>query len=116
MRVFGRITNPNGSKTWVTVQTTASGSNDYVYLTALCQVCQLSLSESPFYANNGLPAQQVVMQQVYPDYYMMLIQQQYAPFFASLIISRQPDFTPTYAINITTHSGVKLNASVQVPM
>ncbi|MHB8817314.1 MAG: hypothetical protein ACYDAE_29180, partial [Steroidobacteraceae bacterium] len=84
----------------------------------LCQVLKLSLNESPFYADWGIPAHDSVVQQVFPDYYVSLIQQRFAPSFASLIISRNgvdPDGNPLYQVNVTTHQGVKLNASVPVP-
>jgi hypothetical protein len=110
MRTYGRVTNADGSLSWVEVQTDAQGANDLVMLTTLCQVCQLSLGESPFYASYGLPAKNSIVQQVAPDYYMALIQQQFAPFFASLSIARQAGTTPTYQVNVITHSGVVLSA------
>lgn len=114
MRTYGRVTNSSGSLSWVEVQTDAQGNNDLVMLTTLCQVCQLSLGESPFYASYGLPAKNSIIQQVAPDYYMAIIQQQFAPFFASLSIVRQSGVTPTYGVNVVTHSGVVL--STQVPV
>ncbi len=100
---------------WVEVSTDANGNNDLVYVTALCQVLQLNLNESPFYANFGIPAIQAVQQQIPPDYYVALTQQAYAPYFASLLISRVGGVTPTYQINVLTHSGVRITASVQIP-
>lgn len=96
--------------------TDANGNNDLVYLTTLCQVLKLSLGESPFYANYGLPARQSVMQQVWPDYYVSLVQQTFAPYFAMLSISKQPGtITPTYKVTVITHSGVPLSALVAIP-
>jgi hypothetical protein len=115
MRVYGRTTDANGNKTWVVVQTDANGNNDLVYVTALCQALQLNLGESPFFATSGIPAQQSVIQQVAPDYYVTLTQQAFAPFFASLVISRQSSPTPTYQVAITTNLGVKINASIPIP-
>lgn len=86
-----------------------------VYVTALCQVLSLSLNESPFWSTSGIPAQQSVMQQVAPDYYVAITQQAYAQYFASLQITRQANPTPTYRVNVITHSGVQINASVSVP-
>lgn len=114
MRTYGRITNPDGSLSWVVVQTDAQGNNDLVMLTTLCQVCQLSPGESPFYASYGIPAKNSIVQQVAPDYYMAIIQQQFAPFFASLSIVRLPGVTPTYGVNVITHSGVVLSAQVPI--
>lgn len=117
MRVYGRVIDPaTGKKKWVVVQTDANGSNDLVYVTALCQVLKLNLGESPFFANAGIPAQESVIQQIFPDYYLSLIQQAYAPYFASLLITRQTaNFPPTYTVQVMTHQGVKLNRSVQIP-
>ena len=123
MRTYGRIPNPayvpGGAARqflWVEVTTDASGNNDLVYLTTLCQVLKLSLGESPFYANYGLPARQSVVQQVWPDFYVSLVQQTFSPYFAMLSISKQTGTTtPTYNVNVITHSGVSLNAVVQVP-
>lgn len=114
MRTFGRTTNANGSLTWVEVQTDAQGNNDLVMVTTLCQVCQLSIGESPFYASYGVPAKNSIVQQVAPDYYMALIQQQFAPFFASLSIARQAGSSPTYQVTVITHSGVVLSAQVPI--
>jgi hypothetical protein len=90
-----------------------------VYLTTLCQVLLLNLGESPFYASQGIPAQQAVSQQVPPDYYVALTQQNFAGYFASLNIQRTspnvPGQTPTYEVSVTTNQGIVLNASVPVP-
>lgn len=118
MRLYGRINqNPDGTGgTWVVVTTDTNGQNDLVYVTALIQVLKLSLGESPFYASAGIPSAQSVIQQVFPDYYVSLIQRAYAPYFASLQISRRSnDFPPTYSVSITTNAGVKINASVPIP-
>jgi hypothetical protein len=117
MRIYGRITNPDGSKTWVTVQTDpATGSNSWVYLTALCQAFLLNLGESPFYANFGLPAQQSVIQQIAPDFYVQRTQQQFAQYFASLIIAKDPtQAVPTYNVNVTMLDGTPASVTLQVP-
>ena len=111
MRTYGRIWSGGapgkGTPTWVEVTTDASGFNDYVWLTTLCQVLQLDRGESPFYANCGIPGQQSVIQQVWPDYYVQLTQQQFAGHFASLTLAKLDGPTPTYRINVTTQSGVK---------
>ena len=93
--------------------TDANGYNDAVYLTTLCQVLQLNLNESPFYSNFGLPAVPDVLQQVQPDFYMTRIQQQFAPYFASLIITKLGSDPPAYRINVVQNNGSV--AVVQVP-
>lgn len=115
MRTYGRITLPDGSRQWQEVTTDANGNNDLVWLTTLTQVLQLNLGESPFYATYGIPAQQSVIQQIFPDYYVALTQQLFSQYFASLIITKQPGSTPTYNITVVTHQGVTINASVSIP-
>ena len=117
MRSYGRTYDANGNPTWQQVNTDANGNNDLVWVTTLCQVLLLNLQESPFYASYGLPAQQSVIQQVFPDYYVAVTQQIFAPYFASLLITKQTGTaTPTYNVSVTTHQGVKINATVAIPI
>ena len=121
MRTYGRIQvgyNPDQTPhyEWKVIQTAADGSNDLVYVTTLAQVLKLNLNESPFYANYGIPAKQSVLTQIFPDYYVYVTQQQFAPFFASLLITRVPQVTtPTYNVNVLTHQGTRLNYNVPIP-
>jgi hypothetical protein len=117
VRVYGRITNPDGSKTWEVVQTDpATGSNEWVYLTALCQALLLNLGESPFYADVGLPGQQSVIQQIQPDFYVTRIQQRYSQYFASLIVAKDPSqANPTYNVKVTMFDGTPASVTVQIP-
>jgi hypothetical protein len=116
MRVWGRLYYEDGTSQWTAVTTDQNGFSDEVYITALAQVCYLSPGESPFYAQYGIPARQSVLSQVYPDYYVARTQQQYAQFFASLILSRLPNLpaagkdgpTPQYRFGIVTHRGAVL--------
>lgn len=75
----------------------------------------MSVGESPYFGDWGLPAQQSVIQQVFPDYYVSLMQQRFSPYFASLLVAKSASSTPTYGVTIVTHQGVKLNASVPIP-
>lgn len=115
MRTYGRQTQADGSLKWVEVSTAADGNNDLVWIVTLCQTLKLVLNESPFFANYGIPAIQSVITQVFPDFYVSRTQQQYAQYFASLIVYRQPLPTPNYTINITTNNGEKLGLSMDVP-
>lgn len=115
MRTYGRTYDSNGTPTWVEVQTDPVNGDDLVYVTALCQVLKLNLQESPFYADWGIPAKPSVVQQIFPDFYVSLVQQRFASRFAALAIARENLPTPTYNVNITTHAGVKLNAMVPIP-
>lgn len=103
---------------WVEVDTAANGTNDLLMVTAMCQTMLLNYGESPIFANWGIPAQQSVLQQIYPDLYMAIIQQQYAQQFASLTIKRAfaaDGFTPVYDVVVITHQGVLLTASITIP-
>lgn len=101
----------DGSWVWQEVQTASNGDNTDVWLTTLIQTLQLVTGESPFYSNRGIPAIQSVVQQVFPDFYVNQIQQQFSPYFASLIISKLPSATPTYQINIITKQGAQINGT-----
>jgi hypothetical protein len=109
MRVYGRSATTGQ---WVEVQTDASGANDYVYITALIQCLKLNINESPFWANWGIPAQQSVVQQIFPDFYVSLMQQRFSPYFASLQISKGTGVSPVYNINLVTNQGVKMAMSI----
>lgn len=87
-RVWGRVTNEDGTKTWVEVDTGPTGDNSLVDLTWLAQVLQLNLNESPFYASWGIPAEQSVIQQIAPDFYVTLTQQRFTQYFTSISLSK----------------------------
>lgn len=112
MRVWGRL--PDG--TWQAVTTTATGDNTYVYITALVQALKLNLGESPFYANVGIPAQQSVVTQILPDFYLSQLQARYAGYFASLVISARPvsglNPDPIYDISVVTKQGTTVNLTI----
>lgn len=116
MRTYGRITNPDGSKSWVKVETDDQGYNDMVWLTTLAQAILLNLNESPFYSDYGIPAKNSVIQQIAPDFYIARTQQRFSQHFASLIVARESLSPPTYRVNVTTMQGFKLNTSIQVPV
>lgn len=113
MRTYGRINNPDGSKSWIVVETAPNGDNSEVYLTTLVQVFKLNLGESPFFANYGIPAKQSVLQQIAPDFYIAATQAQFAPFFAALVIAKTENLPiPTYQVNAVTLQGAILTAQV----
>jgi hypothetical protein len=89
LRTYGRTYNEDGTYQWVEVTTDSAGFNDEVWLTTLIQCLKLNLNESPFYAQYGIPAQQSVVQQVFPDFYVTRTQTQFAQYFASLVINKQ---------------------------
>jgi hypothetical protein len=113
LRTYGRTYDEEGNSTWVEVTTDSNGFNDAVYLTAIAQVIKLNLNESPFWANWGIPQIQTIVTQVFPDYYMTQIQQQFAQYFASLTITRVANTSPpAYSVVAVTHSGAILSATV----
>lgn len=114
MRTYGRITNEDGTQTWAEVSTDASGFNDGVWITTLAQCLLLNLGESPFFANYGIPAQQSIIQQVMPDFYIAQTQRQFAPYFASLIVAKVEGREPHYKVNVTTQQGVKITGSIPI--
>lgn len=99
---------------WQVVETDANGFSDYVYITALVQCLKLNLGESPFWADWGIPAQRSVTQQVFPNYYVTLMQQRYSKFFASLQITQVQNPTPTYNVYIVTNQGVVVQLQIPV--
>lgn len=115
MRTYGRITNEDGTKTWIKVETDAQGFDDWIFVTTLCQVLLLNLGESPFYAQYGIPAVPTIVQQVQPDYYVSRTQAQFAPKFANLVVAKQGNDPPSYKINVTTNQGVRASATIEVP-
>lgn len=117
MRTYGRVKDKTTKQLrWVQVDTTDEGFDDYVWVTTLIQSLKLNLGESPFYANYGIPAKQSVLQQVQPDFYTARAQQQFAPYFANLLMAREPgdQDQPSYRVNITLHSGLKLTSNVKI--
>jgi hypothetical protein len=112
-RTYGRVNNADGSKTWVQVNSDANGFDDNVWLTTLAQCLKLNLGESPFYANSGIPQYQTIVTQTLPDFYVMQTQTQFAPYFASLTITRvQGSFPPVYQVNAVCHNGAILTPYV----
>ena len=112
MRTYGRYTDELGNKTWVVIETDANGYNDQVYLTTLAQCLKLNLGESPFFANYGIPQQQTIMTQVFPNFYVMQTQGQFINYFAALRIIAVPGPAPVYTIKATTHSGASIMENV----
>ena len=111
---IGQSYNSEPNYKWVEVDTDQNGFNDAVWLTALSQVLQLNLNESPIYGNFGIPSQQSVTTQVFPDYYVMLTQQYFAQHFLSLIISKALAVEPTYNVNATANPGAILVSPVPI--
>jgi len=113
LRTWGR----NNAGHWIEITTDYNGLNDDVYLVTLIQNLKLNVGESPFYARNGIPAQQSVISQIFPDYWVQQIQQQFAKYFASLLISKLPtpllNHYPLYKINVLTNQGSSI--SMEIP-
>lgn len=107
MRTYGRI-----EGAWVEVKTSPDGDDSQIWLTTLCQTLKLNRNESPFYANYGIPAQEAVQQQLYPDLYMAQTQEQFTQYFVSLSLAKLPAMKPTYRIVAVTPKGALIDAQV----
>lgn len=84
-----------------------------IWVTTLIQTLKLSLGESPFYANYGLPAQQSVLTQIAPDIFVAMVQKQFAQYFAKLQITPvQPADNPTYTVSIVTLDGQNITGTI----
>jgi hypothetical protein len=105
------------SYVWTEVSTDENGNNDAVWLTTLIQVLKLNYGESPIYGNYGIPAASSVLNQVAPDYYATLTQQQFAQYFVTLNLARlaaADAVSPTYEVSITANPGSVLQDPVPV--
>ena len=114
MRTYGKVKQADGTMKWVEVQQDADGNFEYGYTTTLIQTLKLSLGESPFFANYGIPAQRSVITQIFPDFYVTQTQQQFAPYFASLSVSKVQSTTPTYNIDVLFTNGTNIQHTVAV--
>ncbi|WP_337049950.1 hypothetical protein [Serratia fonticola] len=115
MRTWGRVTDEKGQKHWIAVEADEYGDFTYGWITTLIQTLKLGLGESPFYAQYGIPAQPSIVQQIHPDYYVNMVQQQFSGYFASLSISkRQGKDGPVYDISLTTRAGVFYQKDIAV--
>jgi hypothetical protein len=114
LRTYGRLGQVGGiGGTWTVVETDANGFSDNVYLTTLVQTLKLNLGESPFFANFGIPEQQSVITQVFPDFYAAQTQQQFSAYFASLAIVRVAGSNPpVYTVTVVTHSGAIISLEI----
>lgn len=111
MRTYGRVRNQDGSTSWVKVEST-NGDNTEVYLTTLVQTLKLNLGESPFWANYGIPAQQSVATQVFPDYYVAITQGQFAQYFNGLTVTKLSVPFPAYNIRAITPKGSLIQTQI----
>lgn len=118
MRTYGRVGQTGGlGGTWVEVSTDANGYNSELYLTALIQCLKLSLGESPFFGDFGIPAQQSVTTQIPPDFYVARTQQQWSQFFSALTIQRvQGSFPPQYNVQAVAPTGAILLPTAETAM
>ena len=111
MRTYGRII-VDGYLVWVEVGPDVNGDNSQIYLTTLLQCLQLVLGEDPFWGNYGLPVQQTIATQTFPDYYVLQLQNQFAQYFANLQITRVSSTNPIYTVNVTFKSGAQFSVNI----
>jgi hypothetical protein len=114
LRTYGRVTDPaSGARWWVTVECDMNDNPDSVYLTALIQTLKLNYGESPYFGNWGIPAHQSIMQQIFPDYYVLLTQKRYAPYFMTLGIVKQTEVDyPLYTVTVQFKTGAVISTTV----
>lgn len=103
---------------WRVVESDPVNGDGLVWATTLIQTLKLVRGESPFYGNYGIPAQQSVIQQIFPDYYTTETQRQYARHFAALIVSSNPKpgtrsegRAPRYNVDVTLFQGSRLTGA-----
>jgi len=108
MRTYGR----DSTGTWVEISTTGTGDNSNVWFTTLLQNLLLNQQESPFYANNGIPAQPSVVTQMFPNTAVVAVQTYFAQYFSSLIITRNPATYPSYTVNAVTLQGAPISTTI----
>jgi hypothetical protein len=85
----------------------------YIWLATLAQTLRLSQNESPFYANYGIPGQQSVNSQIAPTAAINRTQAQFAQYFSSLSVVRNPNATePTYNITAVFLNGTVVQSVV----
>lgn len=115
-RIWGRTGTP--PTTWEVRGPDANGDLSNVRITWLIQVLKMNLGEDPIYNNWGIDAQQALVTQVLPDFYVNVVQQQFAQYFASLQITKQQPTAlnpnPVYNIAAITFAGAVINVPVAV--
>lgn len=114
MRTYVYIQLPGATApAWQVWETDATGNNGLVYLGALFDVLALPRGASPIFGAAGVGSQQAVMTQVWPDYDVNVIQQQYAQYFESLAIIRVSGATePTYNVFVTFFGGIQVTFQI----
>ena len=110
-RVWGRVHNPDGTRTWEAYET-SDGSDDMPNFIWLQNVLLLWLNESPFYADWGVPVHRTLATQFFPDYYLALTQQRFSQYFSSCIITRLTQDAPEYQVSIVTKTGIPVNQTL----
>lgn len=94
MRIWGRLPpDPvTGKRKWVVVESDKdTGDFSYGRVTELAQTLLLNLNECPMAGDYGIPAQDSIISQSYPDYYVRLTESRFAQYFTSLVITRRLD-------------------------
>jgi len=85
----------------------------YIWLATLAQTLRLNTKESPFYANYGISAEQSVQSQIAPTVDITRTQSQFAPYFSSLTIYKQPNTAnPTYNISAVFLNGTTVQSVI----
>jgi hypothetical protein len=112
MRIHGRQPNPDGTYTWVTLDTVTGASIDEIYVLWLVQSLKLNTLESPFWPGWGVPIWQAMQNTFYPDSSIAQLQANFAQYFAYLSITRLNDPDPFYQVIVITKNGTYQNFKV----
>ena len=112
MRTWGRVpaTPENSNPNNVEFVIDGEFPNGYVWV----EVLQLGLGESPMFGNYGSPAQQSVFTQIFPDYYVTLMQQKFSIYFLALLLAKLPGTDPRYMLSATTNPGATIQNPVPI--
>ncbi|VFS51407.1 hypothetical protein [Budvicia aquatica] len=99
----------------MSIESDSAGDFTYGWITTLIQTLKLGLGESPFYVQYGIPAQRCIVEQFHPDFYVNMVQQQFAGYFASITIKKHViNNNPVYDVSIVTLSGVTYQETIAV--
>lgn len=110
MGIWTRQYQPDGTRRWVSVR------DNQAIIAWLQNALLLQLGESPFWADWGLPVTQMLVTQVWPDYYVHMTKQRFEDYFTSLRITRdtaQDSAEPSYTISALFADGSSYHSGQQ---
>lgn len=113
MRIYHKIKDENTNRTkWIIIT-----DPDEIYVFWLIEVLRLILGESPFSADWGIPATETIATNIYPDYYVSIVKEKFAPYFQYLSIERldhNVDRAVVYKVEIIKLNGQSVSENIKV--